>query len=731
MVDEWLAGVAEHVPGVALVAVGGYGRQELAPASDLDVLLVHHRSCDVASIADQVWYPIWDAGFRLDHSVRTVRGALGVAKTDLKVALTLLDARRIAGDVELATRLETSAHDQWCNHARRWAPALEQSVRLRHEQEGSVAFVLEPNLKDGAGGMRDVTVLRAIASAFPSVELSPEIERASSTIFGVRVELQRASRRREDRLLLEYQDEVAAALGIADADVLMSDVAAAARTISWNLADALRSVHAANAGPKRRTSRRDDAPIVAGVVDRDGEIVLVADATADGEAVLRVAAASALYKLPIARATLRRLADEAAPMQGPWSDEARAALVDLLTTGHAAVPVFETLDQYDLVARVLPEWAAVRSRPQRNAFHRFTVDRHLVECAAQASSLTARVARPDLLLIGAWLHDLGKGFPGDHTDAGVALMRAIAARMGYDPDDSETLVAMVRYHLLLPAVATSRDLDDPALIAAVATTITSVELLDLLHALTEADSIATGPAAWNPWKAGLITTLVDRVRAVLAGAPHVHGPAHPNDDAGIAVRAAGGVLVEGTDTYLVVAAPDQPRLFSRVVGLLALAGHDVRAARARSIDGVAISEYDLEPRSGQRPDWAQFEVRLHEVLGGRIELGEALSERADRYGQLARPQVARRAKPRVIVDNEASATATVLEVHAADEVGVLHRIAHALADRKLDIRHAKISTLGPEVIDTFYVVDETGAKLVDPGALATMQAEILTALAED
>jgi [protein-PII] uridylyltransferase len=300
--------------------------------------------------------------------------------------------------------------------------------------------------------------------------------------------------------------------------------------------------------------------------------------------------------------------------------------------------------------------------------------------------------------------------------------------MGYEPDDVETLVAMVRHHLLLPAVATSRDLDDPETIAQVATSVGSLELLELLDAQTEADSLATGPTAWNPWKAGLVATLVERVRTRLEGTPHVHGPALPEADAAAVARAAGGIFVEGSETHLVVVAPDQPKLFSRVVGLLALGGHDVRAARAHSVGEFAISEYDLEPHLGERPDWDAFEGRLRDVLATGESLSPALSERADRYDRLRRPRAAHLAAPRLIVDNDASSTATVLEVHAPDEVGVLHRIARTLADLELDIRHAKVSTLGPEVIDTFYVTSGSGEKLEDPRALAAVESSILGAL---
>jgi [protein-PII] uridylyltransferase len=341
------------------------------------------------------------------------------------------------------------------------------------------------------------------------------------------------------------------------------------------------------------------------------------------------------------------------------------------------------------------------------------------------------VQRRDLLLVGLLLHDLGKGSPGDHTEAGIGLARTVATRMGYEPEDVETLVDLVRHHLLLPSVATSRDLEDPETIISVATTVGDPAFLDLLAALTEADSLATGPRAWTRWKAGLVETLVRRVHGVLDGSPHVPASATDAADAELVARAAGTVLVEGSHRHLVVVAPDQPRLFSRVVGVLALHGHDVRAARARSSNGMAISEYDLEPFNDEEPDWDRFTADLlGELAGTGLDLEAALSERARRYGHLQRPTAARLPDPHVVVDNEASSTATILEIHAVDASGVLFRIADVIADAGLDIRHAKISTLGVEAIDTFYVVTSTGERVTDEAAIERITAALIAAVTD-
>src|SRR5204862_2711918 len=210
------------------------------------------------------------------------------------------------------------------------------------------------------------------------------------------------------------------------------------------------------------------------------------------------------------RPSLEVLARTSAPLPDPWPTEAREAFVDLLRAGRPAIAVIEALDQRGVWDQIVPEWLAVRCRPQRNAYHRYTVDRHLLESTANAAVLAAQVARPDLLVIGTLLHDLGKGLTGDHTARGMELAALLGLRMGFDADDVETLVAMVEHHLLLPDVATRRDLDDPGTIQVVADKAGTLVRLELLAALTEADSRATRPSAWGPWQADLVAELVAR-----------------------------------------------------------------------------------------------------------------------------------------------------------------------------------------------------------------------------
>ncbi|HEV2361908.1 MAG TPA: [protein-PII] uridylyltransferase, partial [Acidimicrobiales bacterium] len=511
------------VGGVCLLGVGSYGRRELCPGSDLDLVLVHKGRRDVDEVAERVWYRIWDEGVRLDHSVRTPRETISAARDDLKVALGLLDARVVAGDEVLGTRVIDEAREQFRAHAGRYLGELATVVDDRRESAGEVPFVLEPDLKEARGGLRDVAALHAFAHGVPGIAPSlrlDDVAQPAATLLTVRAALHARTGKGGDRLLLQEQDQVAEMLGDADADALMSRVAAAGREIAWACDSGLRRVRSHIAGPRGRSGTRD-RDLAPGVVLRDGEIAMTsaADPGADASLLTRVAALAAEEAADIEPATLDRLAEAHPPPNGSadkWSPQMLTDFLVVLGCGSRGVTVLEALDRRRLLERLVPEWAAVRSKPQRNAYHRFTVDRHLLEAASEAASLVREVSRPDLLLVGALLHDIGKGFPGDHTDAGIEVVPRIAERMGLTDRDVSTLVQLVRHHLLLADTATRRDLDDPSTIELVAAAVGDRETLHLLAALTEADSLATGPAAWGKWKAQLVRELVARTDEELA-----------------------------------------------------------------------------------------------------------------------------------------------------------------------------------------------------------------------
>ena len=699
-------------------------------------------SADIGKVADAIWYPVWDEGVHLDHSVRRPSEVLSAAAEDVRVALGLLDGRLVWGEPRVAEPLLEKARAAWRDRlGARYLPLLQKQMAERQASAGDVAFLLAPDLKESHGGLRDVNVLRAISAFAPLlaeyVDLA-SVEGATALLTDIRVELHRLARREHDKLLLQDQDQVADALGFADADALMLAVSTAGRQIAWVSDDAWRRRRLWDPTPApRRRFRRPapdhdslPAPVDLGpdMVEVEGEITLtpLAPVSDDASLPLRLAATAAELERPIARGSLHRLADRMPPPGDPWTDKTRAALVALLGLGRPAIDKIESLDQHGLLVRLIPEWAAVRNKPQRNAYHTFTVDRHLLEAAALAAGLTDTVERPDLLLVGALLHDLGKGFPGDHTAVGIEVVDRISTRMGFAPADVAVLVDLVRYHLLLPDTATRRDLDDPTTIARVARAAGSRETLHLLAALTEADSRATGPSAWGAWKAGLVADLVERTDRVLQGEDEPAAPDRivtANRALMAEVRAAGLPSVSLQPPHVIVAAPDRPGLFSDVAGALALNGMDVRAANVGGEGGVAVEVFTVEVARGTWPDTAKLREDLAAVLSDRIAIGERLSER-ERVYPLRRGSAAHLPGSDVSVDNDASETATVLEVRAPDEIGLLHRITRALFVADLDVVSARVSTLGEMVVDAFYVRESGGSKVTEASRLSEITTRI-------
>jgi [protein-PII] uridylyltransferase len=737
LTDAWLADLfasAEPPAGVALVAVGGYGRRELSPQSDIDVLLLHEPRVDLREVAEKIWYPIWDAGLKLGHAVRTTREALALASDDLDTATSLLSARPLAGDEAMVADLHQRALALWRKRSKRYLAEISRRVSERHGVKGEVAFLLEPDLKEGRGGLRDVHAIRWAEMA-QSVMIEGDdatLDKAYQTLLAARVELHRRTRRPGDVLLLQEQDAVAEALGCASADALMRDVSTAARAIAWTSDELWDRIDSSLKGPTSIRLKRD-RPLAPGVVLREGTVQLTADAPDDDPLlVLHVAVATALVGARIERHTLARLGRlvAAVPEPFPWTREARHLFADLFMAGRGAIAVIEALDHAGIWERLLPEWSTVRCKPQRNAYHTFTVDRHLCEAAVNASELIDRVDRPDLLVVGTLLHDIGKGFPGDHTEVGIDIVAAIGQRMGYTPDDVAELVGMVRHHLLLPEIATRRDLSDDGTIDMTARAVGNERTLRLLAALSEADSKATGPAFWNNWRAELLAQLVHKVTHVLGGGSltDVTVDMFPTPDQR-ARMAEGHQVIDCAGDRLVVIARDRPGLFARVAGVLSLCGLDVLDAAAHSDAGMAAEMFRVTPRSGMADaiPWDRVVRDLELALTGRLALSARLQERARLYD---RPRVLPSGPlvPSVKVDTELSHSATVVEVHVPDSVGVLYRITRGIAEIELDIRSAKVQTMGYEAIDSFYVCHADGTKPTDPALLAELERAILHSL---
>ena len=780
-----MAELVDAVPlprsSLALVAVGGYGRGDVSPHSDVDLLvLVDDRRRPSPEDLRGLLYPLWDAGFQVGHAVCSPKEAIERARSDLEAATSLLEARLVAGPVGMMDEM-TGRRRRWLERdGRRLARRLLEVTAERHLRVERAGWVLAPDLKQDVGGLRDLHAVGWLAAVagWPRPAGRPELVRAGELLLAVREALHGQTRRKTDRVRADLQPAVAKALGLDGedgVDQLMAAVHTAARTVEYLAAVETRTLAERLLGGPRRSGlvrhlepggiRLEDGLLVVdtstGTVGPAAEAGV--DPTADVLLALRLLAARARTGRQIARPTLTWLEQtfDRTPLEG-WSEPLRAAFMTVLR-GPEAVGACELLDHVGGWMVLLPEWAPVRGRVQHDPWHRYTVDGHAFAAAAEVSRLleqdqrAARTAEAagdlDALYLAAIFHDIGKGSGEDHSVAGELLTRRALARMGLDADELEEVAVLVRHHLLLVETATRRDLDDPSVVEGVAAALGSSRRLRLLHLLTVADGLATGPAAWNDWKGTLVADLAARVLHVLerGTAPGPGDPealarkveaAHP----ALAGKAA-RLLATLPDSYpsavdvdelaeelelladppgpggvryridpsgdghglVTVCAADRPGTLARTTGVLALHRVSVLRAHAWSTSaGLALQRFTVQAPATLR--WERLGADLDAAWAGRLAVEARLERKARDY----RPLSPVEADVRVLPDE--SAHSTVVEVRAADTLGLLHALAAALGDLDLDVRVAKIDTLGDRVVDTFYVRSPWGAKLSDDQA---------------
>ncbi|UVE95652.1 [protein-PII] uridylyltransferase [Dietzia sp. B32] len=713
--------------GFALIAFGGLGRREVLPHSDLDLVLVHERrpERDVGELADALWYPLWDSGVGLDHSVRTVDQCLAVAAADVSVGLSLLDARVIAGDADLGALVVDGARRQWRDQIASRFDELVEAAAARRHRAGVIAHRSEPDLKNGAGGLRDAQLVAALGLAHLSdgrPVVPGGMARAHRLVLDARTELHRVSGRPREVLHAEYGDDVGEALGLGDRFDLARALSDASRTIAFTADQAIRGSCAALSsrgltGLLRRSPVR--RPLDDGVVEHAGEVALARAARVadDPWLALRVAAAAARFELPIASSTLGVLAERSVVPTGRWPAEALSDLLVLLGSGEAQIPVHEALDRCGLWERILPEWSGVRDLPARDRAHVYTVDRHLVQTAVEASRLTTSVARADLLLLSALLHDIGKSRGGDHSEKGAEMVRPICTRMGLGDRDTETLTRIVRHHLLLPATATRRDPADPATARGVLDALDGDAVaLDVLAALTEADSLATGPTVWTNGRAGAHAALVAACRRALGPRPAaVQAPTvnatrrHGPPDVVVDLRAAG----TGTTHEVTLVVPGGGRSLAVTADVLA-------AHRLEIVD----AEIDLRPPGGIR---ARMTVStrfgdpvdprvLRQDLRRSIDSGLPSPLRAALSRGATLPIGPPQARSSVLISHRTDADGVLMEVRSEDRPGLFARVVTAIIDAGARIDWVVVRTRGAAVEDVF--------ALSGPGAVLSTAGEV-------
>jgi [protein-PII] uridylyltransferase len=763
LVDATLGELFERAgvpPGTAVAAVGGYGRRLLLPRSDIDLLVLHDGSDGdaVSALADGLLYPLWNAGFQVGHAVRTPLECEEACER-LDVGASMLDIRPIAGAEGLVTDAAARVEAWARRDPRAFASAIGDDAARRAERFGSAAHLLEPELKEGSGGWRDLHSIWLIESAV-GMELLRARERealagAEEFLARARSALHLESGKQGDRLILDHQPAIARSMGFEDEpdlisiDGLMRALFEHARQVEFILPAVIERVLG------------EGRPLP----DPPGSPVEMLDALATEAEEGREPSAALLDAIERIA-----MAEEIV-----WDAGTRQAFFRLLRTGDRGAGALEILDRLELLARFIPEWAGVRCRPQRDPYHRFTVDAHLSSTLrAMARSLAGegaaddpvqaeavkQISDPDPILLGALLHDIGKNGEGGHVPVGARVVRSILDRMGVEPKVRDLVGFMVAHHLLLPDTATRRDLSDENMVFDVAAAVGSSERLAALYLLAKADAEATGPAAWTPWRRTLIRELVakvqhvldrgemgmelaeeltdrvDRVRNLLGGESdpevdrflrrmprsyflNVEPARAAKHFATIApstgVKEVRAVHFEGirAGTYeLLVVAQDRSGLLSWIAGSLALAGMSILTAQVFTTeDGVAADLFEVEGVWEQSvPDrrWREFRGTLRRTVDGSISLERRVDEKRRWYPA---PKVP--APVTVEVDNAASDFATVIEVGASDRLGLLYDITRTFAELGLDVHLAKVATYEGRVVDSFYIRDAVGRKLTD------------------
>ena len=709
---------------VALVGVGANGRQDLTLGSDLDLVLVHEKDYKIDQIAEKIWYPIWDLGIKLDHSVRTAAQVRNMASSDLAVVLGWLDARTIAGNEDLVNKISSSVLQDWRAFADKRLKQLYEQVKERKEKQGELSQLIEPDLKESYGGLRDITILRAVAATW-KIDIPKKIlDENSQIIQDVRDALHTVLEKPSDKLIRQEQTSVAQLLNLKDADQLIRMVSHSGKVIAhhsdviWHKVNSIIT----KSSLIKRLKTENRKPLVDGVVIQDNEVVLAKDSkiSLDETLGLRLAAASSQAGLFIAEHTLERIVKEAKPLVNPWNQEAKDAFISLLGSGRHLISTWESLDFAGLIDLWFPIWSRVRGCPQNSQIHSFTVDRHLLETAIYANNYTREVSRPDLLLVGSFFHDIGKGGDRDHSDEGAEIMQKLAPNIGFNQDDSKVLVKLVQHHLLLPEFATKRDSEDPLTISSVAKIVENETFLDLLYFLTLADMFATGPLASSEWRQILIKELVEKVRNQIRGVKLEINP-HLSKEKQELVNRKDDLVLEMKENpegiSLTIVTDDQTGLLGIIAGVLSLEKLLVRSARTETIGKKAVTTWRVNSLFGDPVSTSQISQTLNLALKGSIYVDEKLKAKAEYL-----PKPINTAKAKIIELKNVSSTSSVIEVRAHDEPGFLSKIANEIAKNGVDIHAAIVETLGSEVVDVFYVREPSGQVLSQERMASLIQA---------
>jgi [protein-PII] uridylyltransferase len=827
-----IVGPAGLVDAVAIGATGGYGRSMLAPFSDIDLLFLAPDEPQPATlrVIEYMLYFMWDLGLKVGHATRSIGQCLADADSDLTVRTSLLDARLVAGDADLFSRFLAEFDDRRQRAGAAGFVAGKQAERTsRHKRFGESAFLVEPNIKEGRGGLRDLQTLywmvRASFGVFTPNQLVEgclgllepselrRLRRSWDFLWTVRFHMHYVSGRAEDRLTFDLQPVVGARMGYTrrerqdGVERFMRHYFLTARDVT-RLTLVLEPVIVRRAmGEPAVQMHADQALLEAGFILADGQIMPAhardfADEPIRMLRLIDFARKRRLTLHPLAIRALIRNERRVVSLRG--NPEAGEIFLELLCGRDSegkpdGARWLSILNETGVLGRLLPDWARVVGQMQFDTYHVFTVDEHTIEAvrilnslergkltdvAPVASGLIEDLQSRRALYMAMLLHDIAKGRGGDHSTLGAEVASQVCPQLGLSVEETETVSWLVLHHLLLSQTAFKRDIDDPKTIFDIAETIQSPERLKLLLVMTVADMRAVSPRVWNGWKATLLREIYARVAEVLAGGlstserdvrvkrareaadamlaeqgwneadrAFFRGLGYPgywlSFDPDTHVRharlvrdaeARGAPLTVQTEplharavTEVTVYAADHAGLFSRIAGALAVAGASIVDARIHTMtNGMALDTFWVQDASGGAFDQphrlAKLSVLVEQALSGHLRLAQEIPKLTQAI--LGRRMRAIHVPPRVVVDNRASNSYTVLEVNGRDRPGLLHDVTSAISEQGLQIGSAHVTTYGVRAVDVFYVKDVFGLKIENERKLGGLRDALLAALAQ-
>ncbi|MFD1610189.1 [protein-PII] uridylyltransferase [Sphingomonas tabacisoli] len=804
---------------IALLAVGGYGRGEMAPYSDVDIafLTPWKQTGWVEQVIESMLYTLWDLGLKVGHSSRSLDETVRMAKSDLTVRTALLEGRFIWGDRALNDEGVARFRREVVEGTdRAFVAAKLEERNERHRRMGDSRYVVEPNVKEGKGGLRDLHTLFWIGKYVHRVDsvedlvdaglLTPDelhqFQRAENFLWAVRCHLHMIAGRAEERLTFDYQREIAERMHYANrtgksaVERFMQYYFLQAKTVGdltglflahLDEQFASRGSRFTLAAIPRRPRKLNGFRLVRGRLALPSDDFLQQDAVR----LIEMFALADKHGLELHPAAIRAARRDARLIDAKVRRDPRAnaLFLDVLTSPRDPESVLRWMNEAGVFGRFVPDFGRVVAQTQFDMYHHYTVDEHTIRAIGLlatiergglkaehpiATSIVRQIVSRRVLYLAVLLHDIAKGRGGDHSVLGAEIALQLCPRLGLTAAETETVSWLVRYHLLMSATAFKRDLSDFKTILDFAEVVQSPERLKLLLLLTIVDIRAVGPGVWNSWKRQLLAELFEGAEEVLRlghkqtgrkerveakqqalaerlgwskpdfqryakRLPEPYWVAEPLDvleenarhvaesgDKQLAIAAS--VYPERGATLVTVYAADHPGLFYRIAGGIHLAGGSIIDARIHTTrDGMALDNFLVQDPYGQPFDESgrleRLKAAVEDALANRSRLTERLVAKP-----LPRPRAdAFPIAANVLIDNRASNRFTVIEVNARDRAALLYALAYGLFQSKVTIHSAHIATYGERAVDTFYVTDLLGAKIIAPARLKALEKRLLEA----